>query len=97
CKFLLLISFQFCNSDFSCNIATEVLEGRFLLPPEAVTAFEEVKTLLTDCSTFAYQEPEAILTLSTDISQISVGGVLEQRKGDVVRSLALFSAKVTPT
>ncbi|VDL63295.1 unnamed protein product [Hymenolepis diminuta] len=66
---------------------TELLKkptkANFSFLPEAVTAFEEVKTLLTESSTLAYQDPEATLTLSTDASQVAVGAVPEQRTGDM--------------
>ncbi|VUZ48945.1 unnamed protein product [Hymenolepis diminuta] len=32
-------------------------KANFSFPPEAVTAFEEVKTLLTESTTLAYQDP----------------------------------------
>ncbi|VDL64552.1 unnamed protein product, partial [Hymenolepis diminuta] len=72
-------------------------KANFLFPPEAVTAFEKVKTLLIESTTLAYQDPEANLTLSTDASQVAVGAILEQRTGDIVRPLAFFSAKLTST
>ncbi|VDL59509.1 unnamed protein product [Hymenolepis diminuta] len=68
------------------------------LPPHLLKqpAFKKFKTLLIDWSVPAHQGPEAILTLFIDTSQVAVGAVLEQGKGDVVQPLAFFSAKLTP-
>ncbi|VDL61707.1 unnamed protein product [Hymenolepis diminuta] len=49
-------------------------------PPAAVTAFEEIKILLANCSTFAYQEPNSTQALFTDSSQVTVGVVRERRQ-----------------
>ncbi|KAM3180861.1 hypothetical protein ACTXT7_015480 [Hymenolepis weldensis] len=59
---------------------------KLLESTKAVFSFPpgEVKLLLSDCSVPVYQEPEAILTFSTDASQIVVDAVLEQWKETVV-------------
>ncbi|VUZ47944.1 unnamed protein product [Hymenolepis diminuta] len=67
---------------------TELLKSakaNFSFPPEAVTAIEEVKILLTECSTPVYQD-----------SEIAVGAVLEQRTGGKAQPLVFFSAKLIP-
>ncbi|VUZ39629.1 unnamed protein product [Hymenolepis diminuta] len=81
----------------STHKSTQVHEAQFLLlpSPKVVAVFGEVETLLRDCSTPAYQEPEAIVILSTDASQVALGAILEQIKGHVEQPLAFFIHSTT--
>ncbi|VUZ38709.1 unnamed protein product [Hymenolepis diminuta] len=68
---------RFLPSSASMVFRSHKANFSFSAPPKAVTVFEETKTLLPDCSMLAYQEPEAILALSIDSSQVAVGTVLK--------------------
>uniref|UniRef100_A0A669CLV2 Gypsy retrotransposon integrase-like protein 1 n=1 Tax=Oreochromis niloticus TaxID=8128 RepID=A0A669CLV2_ORENI len=59
--------------------------------PECVHAFSAAKSALADAALLAHPLPSAEITLTTDASDVAVGGVLEQRVSGLWQPLAFFS------
>ena len=77
----------------------EVLKGK----PKALTwgppqdaAFQAAKTALSSATYLRFPAPGAPLLLSTDASDVAMGGVLEQRLHGHPQPLAFFSRKLSP-
>ena len=71
--------------------------AKVALPPDAVKAFEELKSGLRNCVKLAYPDPDASLELTTDASQLAAGAVLHQVKDGERMPLAFFSKKFSRT
>ncbi|BHF59506.1 hypothetical protein SprV_0100246500 [Sparganum proliferum] len=71
-------------------------KGPLELRGHALTAFERIKTSLTDATLLTHPAPEASLSLMVDASTVAVGAVLQQHINDSTRPLAFFSKKLSP-
>ncbi|CAI5673972.1 unnamed protein product [Oreochromis niloticus] len=59
--------------------------------PERIHAFSAAKSALADAALLAHPLPSAEIALTTDASDVAVGGVLEQRVSGLWQPLAFFS------
>uniref|UniRef100_A0A669BDF1 ribonuclease H n=1 Tax=Oreochromis niloticus TaxID=8128 RepID=A0A669BDF1_ORENI len=59
--------------------------------PERIQAFSAAKSALADAALLAHPLPSAEIALTTDASDVAVGGVLEQRVSGLWQPLAFFS------
>ncbi|XP_061566754.1 uncharacterized protein LOC133420887 [Cololabis saira] len=62
--------------------------------PDRISAFEDAKSALANAVLLAHPSPSAPISLTTDASDIAVGGVVEQRVAGVWQPLAFFSRKL---
>jgi len=60
-------------------------------------AFEAAKAALAAAVPLSHPAREAVLALYTDASSTHIGGVLQQKVGQVQQPLAFFSRKLSPT
>jgi transposase InsO family protein len=65
--------------------------------PEAEAAFEQCKEELANAALLAHPMEHGDLTLTTDASDVAIGGVLQQRVQDSWQPLGFFSKKLTST
>jgi hypothetical protein len=63
----------------------------------AQEAFQQAKGLLAAAVTFQQPAPNAELSLTTDTSDIHIGGVMQQKSKDHWQPLGFFSRKLTDT
>ncbi len=61
---------------------------------ELTQAFEEVRTSLVRATMLVHPDPNAVVNLTTDASDIAVGAVIEQCVGGIWQPLAFFSRKL---
>ncbi|KAG7310988.1 hypothetical protein JYU34_003841 [Plutella xylostella] len=67
------------------------------LKPEHVEAFERCKASLSKATLLSHPDYKAPLSIQTDASDVAIGGVLQQKKGDTWHPLAFFSRKLSPS
>jgi hypothetical protein len=65
--------------------------------PEVEAAFEQCKEELANAALLAHPMEHGDLTLTTDASDVAIGGVLQQRVQDSWQPLGFFSKKLTST
>ena len=80
----------------SLNKCKRKADKIFIWSDECEQSFNKIKQLLIDGTLLAHPDPLASLELVTDASNLSIGGVLQQRKGDLPVPLAFFSRKLSP-
>lgn len=61
------------------------------------SSFQSVKKMLSNVTLLAHPSPHDETSITTDASQIGIGGVLEQKQNGIWRPLAFFSKKLTTT
>ena len=64
--------------------------------PECQTSFEATKSALAEATLLHHPRPGAQLALTTDASNMAIGGVLEQRGPKGWEPLAFYSSKLEP-
>jgi hypothetical protein len=64
-------------------------------PPAAAAAFGSAKAALAAAVPLAHPAPNAVLSLATDASDTTVGGVLQQLNGRTWQPLAFYSKKLS--
>lgn len=64
---------------------------------ETKEAFNEFKEQLANATLLAYPMENAKLILTTDASDVAMGGVLHQKKGNELQPLGFFSKKLSPS
>ena len=64
--------------------------------PECQTSFEAIKEALASAALLFHPRPGAPLALTTDASNLAIGGVLEQRGPKGWEPLAFYSSKLKP-
>ncbi|CAH8530229.1 unnamed protein product [Schistosoma curassoni] len=71
----------------------------FNLPPDAKTAFEKAKLMISNATMLQHlnTDPRTNLILCTDASQKAVGAVLQQCVNDKITPIAFFSKRLSPT
>ena len=65
--------------------------------PQLAEAFKKTKHSLADATILSYPMKNSPLTLTTDASDIAIGGVLEQKLPNGSQPIAFFSRKLSPT
>ena len=71
--------------------------GPRVLSPDALQAFNDIKTLLADATLLAHPVHGAKLSLMVDASKTAVSAALHQEMQDCRQPLAFFSKKLQPT
>eukprot|EP00794_Sanderia_malayensis_P005073 gene5073-biopygen4132 len=66
------------------------------LSEEAITAFREIKSALTNATLLVHPSPESSYCLMVDASNVAVGGVLQQRINNTWKPLGFFSKRLQP-
>eukprot|EP00794_Sanderia_malayensis_P005072 gene5072-biopygen4130 len=66
------------------------------LSEEAITAFREIKSALTNATLLVHPSPESSYCLMVDASNVAVGGVLQQRIDNTWKPLGFFSKCLQP-
>ena len=79
------------------TILTTGLRGSRELLPDALQAFNKIKSLLANVTLLAHPVHGAKLSLMVDASKTAVGAVLHQGVQDCRQPLAFFSKKLEPT
>ena len=64
--------------------------------PDCQASFESTKNALADATLLFHPRPEAQLAITTDASNVAIGGVLEQRGPMGWEPLAFYSSKLEP-
>ena len=72
-------------------------ERPILITPEVVEAFDKCKSSLLNVARLTYPEPHSKLSIATNASDITVGGVLQQLVDNEQQSIGFFSKELTGT
>lgn len=62
----------------------------------AISAFDQIKTALAECTMLSHPKHDAELCLMTDASDVAVGAVLQQRVNRVWQPIGFFSKRLQP-
>lgn len=65
------------------------------LTSEQVEAFENCKSSISHATLLVHPDPDAELAIQTDASDVAIGAVLQQRKGNDWQPMAFFSRKLS--
>ncbi|MES9975560.1 MAG: reverse transcriptase domain-containing protein, partial [Candidatus Thiodiazotropha sp.] len=79
---------------------TDILRGspkKFSFPETAQKAFVALKVAISNIATLYHYQGDAPLSLTTDASNVAVGGVLQQHVNGESQPLAFFSRRLSPT
>lgn len=68
----------------------------FMWSDQSQRSFELIKTLLANATLLVHPIEDSTISITTDASEIAVGGVLQQHNNGIVQPLAFFSKKLTP-
>jgi hypothetical protein len=67
------------------------------LSGDSLSAFDECKSSLSNATLLAHPDFNAKIAVTTDASDVAIGGVLQQFKDNVWQPLAFFSRKLSPS
>ena len=64
--------------------------------PECQKAFETAKSALAEATLLHHPRPDVPISITTDASDVAIGGQVEQRLGGQWKPIAFFSRKLSP-